>query len=86
MPTAVYDASLLTKRKRALALYNFYTSNNAAVAVGASVRREQPDTQLQTIVTYRHETSANSTPAGGCACSQPVSFNPGGNNGKQVNF
>lgn len=84
MPTAVYDASLVTRRKRNNALYNFYTTNNAAVNAGTSVRREQPDTQLQTIVTYRHETGANTDPNASCPCTTATGTNPGGDNSKNV--
>lgn len=86
MPTTNYDASLLTQRKRSLALYTFYTQNNAAVNAGTSVRREQPDTQLATVVTQRRETAANTNPTGanGCPCSTAVDNNEGGNNSKNV--
>lgn len=81
MPTTVYDASLVTRRARNNALYTFYNNNNAAVNAGTSIRREQPDTQLQTIVTQRRETSANVNPgpAGTCACTVAVDNNEGGN-------
>jgi hypothetical protein len=78
MPTANYDSSLVTQRKRNYALYTFNRLNSAAVNAGTSVRREQPDTQLQTIVTYRHQVSANTGPADPCPCAVPVNRNPGG--------
>jgi hypothetical protein len=80
MPTGNYDSSLLTQRKRNNALYYWNKQNNAAVTAGNSVRREQPDTQLATIVTQRHQTSANINPNGlPCGCSIAVNDNRGGN-------
>ena len=84
MPTAVYDASLVTRRKRNNALYNFYVTNNAAVNAGTSVRREQPDTQLQTIVTYREEVTGNTNPNAACPCTTATGTTPGGDNSKNV--
>jgi hypothetical protein len=84
MPTTVYDSSLLTQRKRNYALYTFNRLNNAAVAAGTSVRREQPDMQLQTVVTYRHEVSANKAPAAECPCAEAVDRNAGGDNAANV--
>ncbi len=78
MPTVNYDSSLLTQRRRNYALYTFNRLNSAAVNAGTSVRREQPDTQLQTIVTYRHQVSGNTNPDAPCPCSTPVNDNPGG--------
>ncbi len=84
MPTAVYDSSLVTRRKQNLTLYSGYKSLQTAVNNGTSVRREQPTYQLETIVTLRHENSANYTPAdangAACPCSAAVGQNPGGNN------
>ncbi|NBR26264.1 MAG: hypothetical protein EBU08_21260 [Micrococcales bacterium] len=81
MPTTVYDASLVTRRMRNNALYTFYVNNNAAVNAGVSVRREQPDTQLQTIVSQRRETAGNTNPGpvGTCPCTKSVDDNRGGN-------
>lgn len=78
MPTTVYDASLLTQRKRNYAIYTFNRLNSAAVNAGTSIRREQPDTQLQTIVTYRHQVSANTDPTAACPCAVAVDKNTGG--------
>jgi len=81
MPTANYDASRVTQRKRAVALYSGYAANNTAVAAGQSVRREQPDTQLAEIVAYRNTTKAYTTPSSGtaggdvCACSAEIGVN-----------
>jgi hypothetical protein len=81
MPTANYDASRVTQRKRAVALYSGYAANNTAVNAGQSVRREQPDTQLAEIVAFRNTTKAYSTPAAGtgggdvCACSAEIGVN-----------
>jgi hypothetical protein len=79
MPTGNYDSSLLTQRKRNYALYTWNRINSAAVNAGLSVRREQPDTQLDTIVTYRNQVSANTNPAAECPCSNSVNDNRGGN-------
>jgi hypothetical protein len=87
MPTAVYDASLVTRRARNNTLVTWYLANNTAVKNGTSVRREQPDTQLQQIVTFRNETTANTNAPSStstCACTSTVDFNAGGNNGKNV--
>lgn len=84
MPTAVYDASLVTRRKRAIALNTFYTANNAAVNAGQSVRREQPDTQLNEVVSQRRETTANTNPTASCPCTDAVGNTPGGGNGNNV--
>ena len=82
MPTANYDASRVTKNRRDVTLYNWYVANNAAVAAGTSVQREQPNTQLATIVTQRHQTAANQNPStapADCPCSAQVVDNRGGN-------
>jgi hypothetical protein len=84
MPTAVYDSSLLTQRKRNYALYTYNRLNAAAVTAGTTIRREQPDMQLQTIVTYRHEVKANTAPAAECPCAEAVNRNPGGDNAMNV--
>ncbi len=80
MPTANYDASLLTQRRRNLVLYSWNKANNAAVTAGTSIRREQPNMQLQTVVTYRHQTLANNTSDAGCQCDAPTNSNTGGDN------
>ena len=80
MPTTVYDASLLTQRRRNYALYTYNRLNNAAVTAGTSVRREQPDMQLQTITTYRHQVAANKAPEAECPCKESVDRNAGGDN------
>ena len=87
MPTAVYDASLVTRRARNNTLVTWYLANNTAVRNGTSVRREQPDTQLQEIVTFRNETTANTNAPSStstCACTSAVGTNPGGNNSNNV--
>ena len=80
MPTGNYDASLLTQRRRNLVLYSWNKANNAAVAAGTSVRREQPNMQLQTVVTYRQQALANNTSDAGCQCDAPTNSNSGGDN------
>jgi hypothetical protein len=77
MGTANYDASRVTQRKRTVTMYSWNTTNKAAVNVGQSVRREQPDTQLGEILTYRRTANAYATPTSiingvsvnGCPCS-----------------
>jgi hypothetical protein len=71
MPTANYDSSYITFRKQAKALYAFNTQNAAAVAVGGSVRREQPTQQMSDVIVTRKQ--------GGCFCSPNVrEFSPSG--------
>jgi hypothetical protein len=84
MPTQVYDASLLTQRRRNYAIYTYNRLNNASVTAGTSVRREQPDMQLQTVVTYRHEVKANKAPEAECPCKESVDRNAGGDNASNV--
>ncbi len=84
MPTGNYDSSLLTQRRRNYAIYTWNRLNNQAVINGTSVRREQPDTQLETIVTYRNQVSANTLPEAECPCAVAVDRNPGGNMGNNV--
>lgn len=81
MPTTVYDASLVTQRKRNNALYTWNRINQNNVNAGLSVLREQPNAQLATVVTYRHETAANVNPApsADCPCTVAVNDNGGGN-------
>ncbi len=83
MPTANYDASLVTQRRRNFVLYSWNKNNNAAIADGTSIRREQPNMQLQTVVTYRKETLANNT-VGDCQCDAPTNNNPGGGNSQTM--
>lgn len=81
MPTTNLDSSILTKRRRAIALFTFFNSTNAAVAAGTSIRREQPDAQLSEVVADRHETKGNTNPpvtVGDCGCTAPVQSNAGG--------
>lgn len=71
MPTAIYDSSYLTFRKRAATLYG-YSNNlkNAAAANYNVVRREQPTLQSGEIITTRRQ--------GGCIAAQDasgISFN-----------
>ena len=82
MPTTNYDASRVTQNRRNVTLYNWYVTNNAAVAAGTSVQREQPNTQLATVVTQRHQTEGNQNPTtapADCPCSAQVTSNSGGN-------
>jgi len=88
MGTANYDSSRRTELKRTQAIYTWNQRNKAAVTAGLSVRREQPDTQMSEVVTYRREVRGNYTPTSGpnvnCPCSQPVFVNAGGNNSANV--
>ena len=61
MPTAVFDASYLTLRKRAKTLYAYNAANTAAVNAGASILREQPTTQMAEVIVVRRQ--------GGCFCT-----------------
>ena len=84
MGTANYDASRVTERNRATALYTFSRLNNAAVNSGLSVRREQPDTQLGQVLAQRNTSKAYFTSDTSCPCSQEVTVGSGGNNGNNV--
>ena len=88
MPTGNYDASRVTQRNRAIALYTFNAANNAAINAKTSVRREQPDTQLAEILAYRNTTKAYSTDSTqntlGCSCTTEVVDNSGGDNSNNV--
>ena len=78
MPTAVYDASLLTRQRRDFTIFTWNKNNQVLVNQGQSILREQPNTQLATVVTYRHQAWANNTSANGCQCDQPTVSNSGG--------
>lgn len=82
MPTGNFDSSLLTQRRRNYALYTWNRLNQARVNDGTSILREQPNTQLATVVTYRHQVAGNQlvTATDACPCRQPVVDNAGGNN------
>ncbi len=62
MPTTVYDASLITHRKRAGVLAAWYNQNQSLVNTGASVLREQPTVQMAEVITTRKQ--------GTCYCSE----------------
>ena len=69
MPTAVYDASLITFRKRAGVLYGYKNNIAAAAAVDYNVvRSEQPTLQSGEIITTRRQ--------GGCFCAQDAAGEP----------
>jgi hypothetical protein len=67
MPTRNYDSSLLIERQRSKALYAFYQANQASLALGNSVLREQPQFQSTTVILQRAK--------GGCFCENDVSNN-----------
>jgi hypothetical protein len=70
MPTAIFDASLLTYRKRAGVLSHYYTN---VVSVGGSfptARTEQPREPLAEVILARRQ--------GGCTdCGNTSGGNPG---------
>jgi len=69
MPTAIYDASLITFRKRASVLYGFNANMKAAAAANYHViQNEQPTFQTAEILLTRKQ--------GGCFCSQDASGIP----------
>ena len=85
MPTANYDASLLSKRRRAAALVTFYNDTNTATQNGVTVRREQPDCQLGEVLTQRTETKINTNPSTEvCSCTTVEQKTPGGANSNNV--
>lgn len=66
MPTAVYDSSYLTFRKRAGVLSAYKSGLNAAAVVDYNlVRREQPTLQTAEIIITRKQ--------GACFCAQDAS-------------
>lgn len=71
MPTAIYDSSYLTFRKRAGVLSGYKANLNAASLVNYNVvRKEQPTLQSGEIITTRRQ--------GACICAQDasgISFN-----------
>ena len=88
MPTANYDASRVTQRMRSAVMYSGKSAIDTAVNAGTSVRREQPNTQLNELLAYRDMAKAFTTPVvnnvTGCACSQDVLANSGGDNSNNV--
>lgn len=67
-----YDSSRITERNRAINLYSFKRTNDAAVAAGTSVRRAQPTSQTNNVVVETLLTTAfTNTATNGtvCACS-----------------
>lgn len=61
MPTAVYDASYITFRNRAKALYAYNQSVKESIDAGTGRRVEQPTTQMAEVILARKQ--------GGCFCS-----------------
>jgi hypothetical protein len=62
MPTSVYDASYITFRNRAKALYAYNNAVQQAQNIGGvTVRREQPTLQTAEVIITRKQ--------GGCFCS-----------------
>ena len=81
MPTAIYDSSYLTFRKRSATLYSYNASILSARAVSNIVRTEQPTFQTGEIITTRrqggciHATDAsglsfNRSTSGPCGCAR----------------
>lgn len=79
MPTANYDASLLTRQRRDFTIFTWNKNNQVLVNQGQSILREQPNTQLATVVTYRQQAWANNTAPDGCQCEATTLRNSGGN-------
>ena len=66
MPTAIYDASYITFRRRAGVLYGYKNNINTAAATNYNiVRKEQPTLQTGEIITTRRQ--------GGCIAAQDAS-------------
>jgi hypothetical protein len=66
MPTAIFDASLITFRARSKVLYGYNQNLKAAqVANYNTVLREQPTLQSSEIISTRQQ--------GGCFCAQDAS-------------
>jgi hypothetical protein len=62
MPTAIYDSSYLTFRRRSAVLYGYNNNLKAAqVADYNTVRKEQPTLQSGEVITTRKQ--------GGCICA-----------------
>lgn len=61
MPTAVYDASYLTLRKRAKTLYGYKSAIDSGINAGTTRRTEQPTMQMAEVILVRKQ--------GGCFCS-----------------
>jgi hypothetical protein len=78
MPTGNYDSSRLTQQRQNYVLYTWNRNNAARVNAGLSIRREQPNTQLATVVTERRSALANNTIV--CPCDAPTQENAGGGN------
>jgi len=69
MPTDNYDASLVTTRARARALYNFNANLLAARAANYNVTgEEQTNFQVLDVVTLRQQ--------GGCMCDASTTITP----------
>ena len=69
MPTDNYDASLVTTRARARALYNFNANLQAARAANPNVVGEEQLTfQVLEVVTLRQQ--------GGCMCDASTTITP----------
>ena len=67
-----YDSSRITERNRAISLYSFKRTYDAAVTAGTSVRRAQPTSQTNQVVVETLLTTAftnNATDGTMCACS-----------------
>jgi hypothetical protein len=87
MPTGNFDSSLLTQRKRDLAVYTAMKARQAAVDATTgqtSIRPVQGASPgfssgpSQEIYTQAKQTSGNTNPTDACACSAPVLSIPGG--------
>ena len=76
MPVANYNASELTRVRRAMALYAFQSQNVIAVNAGTSVRPEQTSSGTLDVVVARNQ--------GGCYCATAYTYD--GKNGCGCNI
>jgi len=75
--TRNYDSSRIIERNRAIALSYFKRTNDASVAAGTSIRRAQPNTQLNEIVVETLLTTAYTNPGSNAtACGCTDEYNP----------
>lgn len=54
MPTAIYDASLITRQNRGKAIYAYYSTMNTNIAAGTpTIRKEQSQPPSAAIIVQR---------------------------------
>jgi len=83
MPTAVYDASWITRKNRDVALSSFKNQLTSAVNAGTSLLRAQPNTQMAEVNTQANLGCANACATSGTTCldntNSPYDFRGGAN-------